>query len=83
MYPCEVTQDGTICLITDDDRLIVIAADGSYVRNGYWPSYLGAIIDDSSDQLITHYSDIFATAGDIFFSHTVNSQRQYTTLRPL
>jgi len=53
LYPCEVTQDGTICLITDDDRLIVIAADGSYVRNGYWPSYLGAIIDDSSDQLIT------------------------------
>jgi hypothetical protein len=76
-YPPVVTQDGTSFLITDNNRIFVIAADGSYVRDSFWPSYRGSIIDDSSDRLITYFSDIFSTNDDIIFSHTFNSQQQY------
>jgi hypothetical protein len=76
-YRPVVAQDGTSFLITNNNRLFVIGADGNYIRDSFWPSYRGSTIDDSSDRLITYFSDIFSTTGDIIFSHTFNSQQQY------
>jgi len=76
-YAPVMAQDGTAFLTTDNNRLFIIAADGTYISDSFLSNYRGTVMDDSSDRLITYYHDIYSSTGDIIYSHTFNSNQQY------
>ncbi|MFK5983823.1 MAG: PQQ-binding-like beta-propeller repeat protein [Pseudomonadota bacterium] len=76
-YSPVISRDGTSFIATDNNNLFIIAADGSYIGNSFWSNYRGIVMDDSSDRIITYVDDIFSKNGDVIYSHTFNSSKQY------